>query len=432
MSQVQHNKNPITNCHFINCKEPFINDEIYECFLNHPPLETMQNPVTIQNIQVHQFEDLELNRLRQTNPLKYPIKVIQDRHLICYRQNEIDPDNKWKIALPASLVNDTIYWYHVTLGHCGYQRLYETIRTHFAAPNLFQRCEAFRCENCQKNKLIGPGYGLLPPRHAPLTPWSEVMVDLVGPWKVKIDQNDDVYFNALTCIDPVSNLVEMIRIQNKTSAHVTQQFENCWLNKYPRPNKRIHDNGGEFIAWEFVQKLNQCRIQDSPTTSYNPQANAICERLHQTVANILRTLLDQHPPRNVQEAEQILDNALSTAVHVTRCATSRSLGISPGALTFHRDMILDLPIIADLHNIQNRRQVLIDENLRRQNQKRRDYNYDIGQELLVKAIKPSKLEPRAHGPYRIERIYTNGTVDILRRNHVLERINIRRIIPFRR
>ena len=83
--QSNNNNNPIINCHFIECKEPLINNEVYECFLNHPPLETMQNPITIQNIQVHQFEDLQLNRQRQTKPLKYPIKVIKNRPLICYR-----------------------------------------------------------------------------------------------------------------------------------------------------------------------------------------------------------------------------------------------------------------------------------------------------------------------------------------------------------
>ena len=52
--------------------------------------------------------------------------------------------------------------------------------------------------------------------------------------------------------------------------------------------------------------------------------------------------------------------------------------------------------------------------------------------MLVKAINTSKLEPRAHGPYRIERVYANGTINILRRENVIERINIRRVIPFRR
>ena len=54
-------------------------------------------------------------------------------------------------------------------------------------------------------------------------------------------------------------------------------------------------------------------------------------------------------------------------MHVTRCTTSRSLGISPGALVFRRDMFLELPIIADLLQIQQNRQALINENLRRQN-----------------------------------------------------------------
>ena len=264
-----------------------------------------------------------------------------------------------------------------------------------------------------------------------MTPWSEVMVDLIGPWKIKVN-NEDIYFSALTCIDPVTNLVEIIRIENKTADHVSRKFEECWLNRYPRPNRCIHDNGGEFIGWEFQRKLVQCGIEDKPTTSRNPQSNAICERLHQTVANILRTTIVDNPPRNIAQATAAIDFALSTTMHVTRCATSRSLGISPGALVFRRDMLLDLPIIVDLLKIQQRRQIMIDDNLMRQNRKRRDFNYAAGQEVLIKTVDPSKLEPRAHGPYRIHQVYTNGTIDIIRRENVIERINIRRVIPFRR
>ena len=237
------------------------------------------------------------------------------------------------------------------------------------------------------------------------------------------------FFNALTCIDPVTNLVEMIRIDNITSRHFSQQFESCWLNRYPRPNKCIHDKGGEFIGWEFQELLETANIIDSPTTSCNPQTNSICERLHQTVANSLRATVTTRPPQNVQQAKQIVDNALSNAIHITRCAVSRSLGVSPGALVFRRDMFLDIPIISDPVEIQRKRQVIVDENLRRQNQKRREFNYSVGQELLMKTVNPDKLGPRSHRPYVITRVYTNGTVDIQRSENVTERINIRRIIP---
>jgi hypothetical protein len=293
-------------------------------------------------------------------------------------------------------------------------------------------CDTYRCTICQTNKQIGPGYGKLPPRHAPLTPWNEVAVDLIGPWKVKIDQ-EEIEFNALTCIDPVTNLVEIIRINNKTSVHIAQQFENLWLSQYPRPNRCIHDNGGEFIGEAFQTLLQQHGVEDVPTTSQNLQANAVCERMHQTVANILRTTLTLNPPQNEQQGIQLVEDALATTVYDTQCSVSRSLGTLPGNLVYHFDMFVDLPLVADFIQIRDRRQQLIDEKLQRQNAKRRKYRYAaIGQEVLIKSVDPTKMEPKAHGPYVIQQVYTNGTMDVARNANVVERLNIRKLIPFLR
>ena len=92
--------------------------------------------------------------------------------------------------------------------------------------------------------------------HAQLLPWIEVAIDLIGPSHIEVN-GQKIEFNALTCIHPVTNLVEIICIDNKTAAHVAQLFENCWVSRYPRPNSCIHDNGGEFIGEEFQHKLQQ-------------------------------------------------------------------------------------------------------------------------------------------------------------------------------
>jgi hypothetical protein len=56
-----------------------------------------------------------------------------------------------------------------------------------------------------------------------IAPWEEVAIDLSGPWKVKVN-GQQVEFNALTCIDMASNLVELIRIDNKTAKHIHYKF----------------------------------------------------------------------------------------------------------------------------------------------------------------------------------------------------------------
>jgi hypothetical protein len=114
---------------------------------------------------------------------------------------------------------------------------------------------------------------------------KNVPVDLIGrPWIIQVC-NKPYEFNALTVIDTVSNLVELVRIDEKTLAHVARKYTQVWLSRYPWPKCCVHDNDGEFVGPEFQFLLQGCRIKDAPTSSKNPQANAICEWMHQTVEN---------------------------------------------------------------------------------------------------------------------------------------------------
>ena len=144
----------------------------------------------------------------------------------------------------------------------------------------------------------------------------------------------------------MSNLVELIRIDNKTAEHVRNKFQQCWLARYPRPLRIVHDKGNEFIGGEFQWLLSRLSVKDIPSTSKNPQSNAICERMHQTVGNILQTLLHSNPPAKVTQARDIVDQALSQAMHAIRTTVMTTLGSTPGALAFSRDMFLNVPLVA--------------------------------------------------------------------------------------
>ena len=87
------------------------------------------------------------------------------------------------------------------------------------------------------------------------------------------------------------------------------------MARYPWPKRCVDDNGGKFVGWEFQQFLDKCNGKDVPTTSRNPQTNLIYERMHQSVRNILRTLLHGDPPENVSKANNMVDEVLSIAQH---------------------------------------------------------------------------------------------------------------------
>ena len=148
------------------------------------------------------------------------------------------------------------------------------------------------------------------------------------------------------------------------------------------------------------------------------------------IGNVLHTLCHAHPPAHLQAATEIVDSALATAMHAARASIHRALRVSPGALVFGRDMFLDIPIIANLALIRQRRQVLIDENACRENLQRRSKDYQPGDHVMVVNPEATKLSDQLFGPFHIVQVHVNGTVTIQKNPLVRERIiNIRRLRP---
>ena len=73
-------------------------------------------------------------------------------------------------------------------------------------------------------------------------------------------------------------------------------------------------------------------------------------------------------------------------MHAMRTGVHTALGSSPGSLVFHRDMFLNIPLIADWHAITQKREHLVNENLIRENNKRRSTSAAILAALNTAAI----------------------------------------------
>ncbi len=165
--------------------------------------------------------------------------------------------------------------------------------------------------------------------------------------------------------------------------------------------------------------------------TFQPPAK-IQERMHQTVGNVLRTLLHGQPPQQIMGAcaNDFIDKALAITMHAIRAGMHSTLGSSPGSLVFNGDMFLNIILIVDWHVITKWREHLVNENLMHDNRKRCRHDYAVDHRVSKKHHNPTKLGPRTSGPYRVVQTHVNRTVTIELRQGVTERINIRRIIPF--
>jgi len=183
---------------------------------------------------------------------------------------------------------------------------------------------------------------------------------------------------ALTMIDPTSSWLKVVELPtitqvttkkvngkertieeeifDKSSDRISQLVNKIWLCRYPRCCYLVHDNGLEFKL-HFETLCDSYGIKHKPTTIKNPQANTICEGAHQVLGTMMRTAeLDMADSVHPADIDSFIDNA----IWAIRSTYHTVLKASPGAAIFGRDMLFDIPFVADWHKIGDNRQCQTD------------------------------------------------------------------------
>jgi hypothetical protein len=150
---------------------------------------------------------------------------------------------------------------------------------------------------------------------------------------------------------------------DKSSSMISNLVNRCWFSRYPRCQNIIFDNGSEFKL-HFLALCESYGVKPKPTSIKNPQANAILERIHQVVMTMVRTseidMADSVAPSDI-------DTILTNVSWAIRSTYHTVLKASPGAAIFGRDMLFDIPYIADWKKIGDYRQHQTDLNTEREN-----------------------------------------------------------------
>ena len=342
-----------------------------------------------------------------------------------------------KIVVPNTLQRRIVEWYHVHLCHPGETRTEGTIRQHFTWKGL-RTCVhdvCTKCKTCQTTKKGTAQYGLLPEKQAEAIPWQRLNVDLVGPYRMhKLPKSEKERAQqyklwCITMMDPATSWMEIVQItDSKEPEDIANLVEQTWLSRYPWPEIITYDKGTEFLRGFADMVTNDYGIKVKGSTKRNPQSNAIIERAHQTIGNIIRTF-EVH--KDDDACREAFEGVLSATMFAMRSTYHTTLDATPAQLVFGRDAIMNVKFQADWNYIKDRKQKVIKQNNRKENRKRIAHTYAVGDKVLYKAREESKYAKNPYeGPYTVLQVNNNGTL-LIQTKKYQENINIRLLKPFK-
>ncbi|KAJ2935618.1 hypothetical protein H1R20_g1477, partial [Candolleomyces eurysporus] len=206
----------------------------------------------------------------------------------------VQQDGLWfidgRLAVPdVPKLRETIFRLcHDSLGHWGFRKSYDSIRSSFYWPGMrssLESCYIPACDDCQRNKdQTRRTGGPLHPLPVPAQPCSSIAMDFVGPLPV-----DDSFDTILTITDRLGSDVRFIPCHSTaTASDVAELFFTHWYCENGLPLDIVSDRDKLFVSsfWSALNKLTGVSLKLS--SSFHPQTDGSSERTNKTLIQALR------------------------------------------------------------------------------------------------------------------------------------------------
>ena len=173
-------------------------------------------------------------------------------------------------------------------GHLGARKTWQAFNKKYSTDMGRKKClEVVRsCSECQ----LGKDYKQ---QHAPKgtirspKPWDLVSIDIMGPFP----QDDRFNRFIVTLMDVYSRYLIAVPVRDHTAQTVGRVLYERGVAYYGVPRSILSDRGSEFTGQVWRSLTQMLGTEIVLTSPYYPQGNALIERSHRTLNNMLRTSL---------------------------------------------------------------------------------------------------------------------------------------------
>jgi transposase InsO family protein len=294
-----------------------------------PLLEISSNTFLTEQIKDENLSVIYNSLLNGNNDTKYKEYHI-DRNSKLLMFNKSDDNTESKIVVPRSIVPKVLRICHLT--HLGLQKTYDFVTKKYFWKGAYTDTKNFvaSCLVCtiSKNKTIPQAP--IQKTFCPKYPGEVVSLDLTGPFP-------NGYY-VLTIIDIFSRHLELYPTRSITASIMADKIFK-YITTYGRPSQILTDLGPQFKS-EIFHHLNKTfGIRLIHTTTGRPQANAISERINQSIKATIQAL--QYEGKQFHHAVDLHKSIYNASRHT-------STGFSPNMVHFARE----LSIITDTFNNQ--------------------------------------------------------------------------------
>ena len=197
--------------------------------------------------------------------------------------------------------------------HPGRERTYLRLRRYFYWSKLAKSVKQFvkSCEICQRSKGDKPMPNPLQPLPIPKQPWEDVSMNFIMGLPTTANGN-----NAnLTFVDLLTKYAHFVpTVTTITAAGIADLYIRNVYRLHGLSKTIVCDRDPRFTADFFKEIFGRLRVELKFSTAQHPQTDGQTERTHQTVGQILRSMVN-HRQNNWEDVWPLCEFAYNDMTH---------------------------------------------------------------------------------------------------------------------